>query len=86
MGLAPLVVRTIFEVITEVNATGVAVLLVEQNAAQALRIASRGYVLETGQVILHGPASQLIVDDRVRQAYLGEDVATRADATVTVSQ
>ena len=74
MGLAPLVVRTIFEVITQVNATGVAVLLVEQNAAQALRAASRGYVLETGRMVLTGPAAALAADDRVRQAYLGEDL------------
>jgi branched-chain amino acid transport system ATP-binding protein len=74
MGLAPLIVQTIFSVIAEINRDGVAVLLVEQNAAQALRIANRGYVLETGQVVLEGPASQLLSDDRVRQAYLGEDV------------
>ncbi|MBL7499579.1 ABC transporter ATP-binding protein [Frankia sp. CNm7] len=74
MGLAPLVVQTIFEVIAQINATGVAVLLVEQNAAQALKIANRGYVLETGQVVLEGPAGELLADDRVRQAYLGEDV------------
>jgi branched-chain amino acid transport system ATP-binding protein len=75
MGLAPLVVQTIFEVIAQINADGVAVLLVEQNAAQALKIAHRGYVLETGQVVLDGPAADLLADDRVRQAYLGEDVA-----------
>jgi len=74
MGLAPLIVQTIFEVIAQINATGVAVLLVEQNAAQALKIANRGYVLETGQVVLDGPAGELLADDRVRQAYLGEDV------------
>ncbi|MBX6388488.1 MAG: ABC transporter ATP-binding protein [Frankia sp.] len=74
MGLAPLVVRTIFEVISQINSEGVAVLLVEQNAAQALKIANRGYVLETGHVVLEGPAAELLADDRVRQAYLGEDV------------
>jgi branched-chain amino acid transport system ATP-binding protein len=74
MGLAPLIVQTIFDVIAQINATGVAVLLVEQNAAQALKIANRGYVLETGQVVLDGPATDLLADDRVRQAYLGEDV------------
>jgi branched-chain amino acid transport system ATP-binding protein len=83
MGLAPLVVRTIFEVIEQINATGVAVLLVEQNAAQALKIANRGYVLETGRVVLEGRAADLLADDRVRQAYLGEDVGTPADATAT---
>jgi len=75
MGLAPLVVQTIFDVIAQINAEGVAVLLVEQNAAQALKIANRGYVLETGRVVLDGPAGDLLADDRVRQAYLGEDVA-----------
>jgi branched-chain amino acid transport system ATP-binding protein len=77
MGLAPMVVATIFEVIAEINRAGVSVLLVEQNAAQALRIADRGYVLETGEVVLDGAASSLLADDRVRRAYLGEDVAAR---------
>ena len=75
MGLAPQVVQTIFQVISEINQAGVAVLLVEQNAAQALRIAHRGYVLETGRIVLSGNAADLLADDRVRQAYLGEDVA-----------
>ncbi|CAO5156381.1 branched chain amino acid/phenylalanine ABC transporter ATP binding subunit LivF [Frankia sp. AiPs1] len=74
MGLAPMVVRTIFEVIAEINRDGVAVLLVEQNAASALRIAGRGYVLETGEVVLANTAADLLADDRVRQAYLGEDL------------
>jgi len=76
MGLAPQIVQTIFQVIAEINQAGVAVLLVEQNAAQALRIAHRGYVLETGRIVLSGDAADLLADDRVRQAYLGEDVAT----------
>jgi branched-chain amino acid transport system ATP-binding protein len=75
MGLAPLVVATIFRVVAEINADGVSVLLVEQNAAQALKIANRGYVLETGRIAIEGPARELLIDDRVRQAYLGEDVA-----------
>ncbi|MCK9875635.1 ABC transporter ATP-binding protein [Frankia sp. Ag45/Mut15] len=74
MGLAPMVVQTIFEVIAEINHDGVAVLLVEQNAASALRIAGRGYVLETGEVVLSGTSASLLSDDRVRQAYLGEDL------------
>ncbi|MCK9924870.1 ABC transporter ATP-binding protein [Frankia sp. AgPm24] len=74
MGLAPMVVQTIFEVIAEINRDGVAVLLVEQNAASALRIAGRGYVLETGEVVLSGTSASLLSDDRVRQAYLGEDL------------
>jgi branched-chain amino acid transport system ATP-binding protein len=76
MGLAPRFVQTIFGVIEEINSAGVAVLLVEQNAAQALRVANRGYVLETGQVVLRGAAADLLADDRVRQAYLGEDTSS----------
>ncbi|WP_322779394.1 ABC transporter ATP-binding protein [Frankia sp. Cas4] len=74
MGLAPLVVAMIFSVITEINSTGVSMLLVEQNAHQALAVADRGYVLETGRMVLDGPAHLLRADDRVRRAYLGEDV------------
>jgi branched-chain amino acid transport system ATP-binding protein len=72
MGLAPLVVQTIFEIIKQVNDEGVTVLLVEQNAAQALRLADRGYVLETGSMAMDGPAGDLLSDDRVRKVYLGE--------------
>ncbi len=71
LGLAPTLVRAIFRVIREINATGTAVLLVEQNARMALRIAGRGYVLETGRVVLSGPAAELLADDEVRRAYLG---------------
>jgi branched-chain amino acid transport system ATP-binding protein len=76
MGLAPLVVRQIFEIIQEINAGGVTVLLVEQNAAQALALANRGYVLETGEIVLSGTGRELLADDRVRAAYLGEEVAS----------
>ena len=72
MGLAPLIVQTIFAIIKQVNDEGVTVLLVEQNAAQALRLADRGYVLETGTMAMDGPASTLLGDDRIRQVYLGE--------------
>ncbi|MCW2544967.1 MAG: livF 2 [Frankiales bacterium] len=72
MGLAPLVVQTIFEIVKQVKDEGVTVLLVEQNAAQALRLADRGYVLETGTMAMQGPASDLLSDDRVRKVYLGE--------------
>jgi branched-chain amino acid transport system ATP-binding protein len=72
MGLAPLFVETIFAVIKQVNEVGVTVLLVEQNAAQALQLADRGYVLETGTMAMDGKASALLTDDRVRQVYLGE--------------
>ncbi|WP_018640335.1 ABC transporter ATP-binding protein [Parafrankia elaeagni] len=71
LGLAPLLVATIFEVIREINAGGTTVLLVEQNAAAALRIAHRGYVLDTGEVVLAGSADALARDARVRDAYLG---------------
>ncbi|MGB8649970.1 MAG: ABC transporter ATP-binding protein [Mycobacteriales bacterium] len=72
MGLAPLVVQTIFEIIKQLNDEGVTVLLVEQNATQALRLADRGYVLETGTMAMHGAAKDLLGDDRVRKVYLGE--------------
>ncbi len=76
MGLAPLIVAQIFDIIRQVNQTGVTVLLVEQNAAQALALANRGYVLETGEIVLHGTGQELLADDRVRAAYLGEEIAT----------
>jgi branched-chain amino acid transport system ATP-binding protein len=74
MGLAPLIVAQIFEIIGEINRSGVTVLLVEQNAAQALAIADRGYVLETGEIVLQGGGRELLADDRVRAAYLGEEI------------
>jgi len=76
MGLAPLIVRQIFEIVREINDSGVTVLLVEQNAAQALALANRGYVLETGELVLSGTGQELLADDRVRAAYLGEEVAS----------
>jgi branched-chain amino acid transport system ATP-binding protein len=76
MGLAPMIVRQIFEIIREINSSGVTVLLVEQNAAQALGLANRGYVLETGEIVLSGTGGELLADDRVRAAYLGEEVAS----------
>jgi branched-chain amino acid transport system ATP-binding protein len=71
MGLAPKIVEQILETIRAINKAGVTVLLVEQNAAMALAISRRGYVLETGSVILEGPAAELAGNDLVRQAYLG---------------
>ncbi len=71
MGLAPVVVEQIFDTIRAVNREGVTVLLVEQNAAMALSVSQRGYVLETGTVIMEGKASELATNDLVRQAYLG---------------
>jgi branched-chain amino acid transport system ATP-binding protein len=72
LGLAPLVCRTIFSTIDAIKATGTTVLLVEQNANAALKHSDRGYVLETGAVTLHGAASVIAADPRVREAYLGE--------------
>jgi branched-chain amino acid transport system ATP-binding protein len=72
MGLAPIFVEKIFEIVIEINQQGTPVLLVEQNALMALDIANRGYVLETGKVALEGPAADLKVNERVRKAYLGE--------------
>jgi branched-chain amino acid transport system ATP-binding protein len=72
LGLAPLLVKTIFAAVAEINARGVTVLLVEQNARAALRLAHRAYVLETGRIALSGPAAGLLADERVRRAYLGE--------------
>jgi branched-chain amino acid transport system ATP-binding protein len=75
MGLAPMLVNQIFEIITEINAQGTTILLVEQNAAQALQRAHRAYVLETGRVVKSASASDLLADDSVKAAYLGGDVA-----------
>ena len=72
MGLSPIMVDKIFEVIRDVSARGVTVLLVEQNASRALGIADRGYVMESGIVTMNGEAKQLLNDPRVRAAYLGE--------------
>jgi branched-chain amino acid transport system ATP-binding protein len=71
LGLAPLLVREILKTIVEINRRGVTVLLVEQNAHLALGVAARGYVLETGRVVLEDAASRLLVNDDVRKAYLG---------------
>lgn len=73
MGLAPLLVRDVFRAIREIHAAGIPVLLVEQNANQALRIATRAYVLETGRVLFGGSGAELLQDPRVRSAYLGEE-------------
>jgi branched-chain amino acid transport system ATP-binding protein len=74
MGLAPMIVLRIFAIVAEIRSQGTTVLLVEQNAAQALRLADRGYVLETGSVVMSGAAATLLGDERVRAAYLGEAV------------
>ena len=71
MGLAPILVQQIFEIIKELNASGTTILLVEQNAQMALKIAHHGYVLETGRIVLEGKASELLENDSVKKAYLG---------------
>lgn len=72
MGLSPIFVNEIFDIIKEVSASGTTVLLVEQNAKKALSIADRAYVLETGKIVLEGDAKQLMNDESVKKAYLGE--------------
>ena len=73
LGLAPIIVTDIFRTIGELKSAGVSVLLVEQNALMALAIANRGYVLQTGQIVLDGDANSLLTNETVRKAYLGED-------------
>ncbi len=72
MGLAPMIVKDVFRIIQEINRAGTTVLLVEQNAHLALNTASRAYVLETGKIVLHGESADLLSNDQVRKAYLGE--------------
>lgn len=72
MGLSPIFVNEIFDIIKQVSAGGTTVLLVEQNAKKALSIADRGYVLETGKIVLDGDAKELMNDDSIKKAYLGE--------------
>lgn len=72
MGLSPILVSEIFDIIQKINESGTTVLLVEQNAKKALSIAHRAYVLETGNIVLQGEASELMNDDSVKKAYLGE--------------
>ena len=71
LGLAPTIVEATFGIIADIRRRGTTVLMVEQNAYQALRIADRGYVLETGRIVLEGPAGELLANDHVRRAYLG---------------
>jgi len=73
LGLSPILVQQVFQTIREINAQGVTVLLVEQNALQALSIAHRAYVLQNGRVVLTGPAADVMKNEQVRKAYLGED-------------
>jgi branched-chain amino acid transport system ATP-binding protein len=71
LGLAPLIVERIFEVIQEINQRGVSILLVEQNVQLSLEIANYGYIIELGNIVKEGPARELLRDDRVQNAYLG---------------
>jgi branched-chain amino acid transport system ATP-binding protein len=73
MGLAPIIVQRIFAIIREISRDGTTILLVEQNAAAALRLADRGYVLETGRIVLADEAASLLANDQVRKTYLGEE-------------
>jgi branched-chain amino acid transport system ATP-binding protein len=77
LGLAPMVVQSIFQTISSINAAGTSILLVEQNARYALATAARGYVLQTGTVIASGPCERLRENERVREAYLGRGAAAR---------
>jgi branched-chain amino acid transport system ATP-binding protein len=72
MGLAPQLVERIFEIIRRINEQGTTILLVEQNAQMALQTANRGYVIESGSIVLHDDAKRLLGNDQVRKAYLGE--------------
>jgi branched-chain amino acid transport system ATP-binding protein len=78
LGLAPLLVKELFHIITRLNQRGVTILLVEQNAAAALKIAHSGYVLEVGRVVLEGSGAELLANPHLQQAYLGEAAATEA--------
>jgi branched-chain amino acid transport system ATP-binding protein len=72
MGLSPILVETIFQIIQDINRQGTTILLVEQNARMALRVAHRGYVMQTGRIVLHDSAGELLRSDLVRKTYLGE--------------
>lgn len=80
LGLAPLIVREIFRIIGQLREQGTSILLIEQNARAALEVADHGYVLETGRIVLQGPASELAADSRVIDTYLGRHVAQEEDA------
>ncbi len=72
LGLAPLIIKQIFEILQQINEEGTTILLVEQNAQLALNLTDRGYVMETGEITIEGASTDLLADERVRQAYLGE--------------
>jgi branched-chain amino acid transport system ATP-binding protein len=72
LGLAPIIVSRIFSIIREINGQGTTILLVEQNAKAALRLANRAYVMETGRIVMQGAAATLVNDPGIKKAYLGE--------------
>ncbi|MBZ9687133.1 ABC transporter ATP-binding protein [Clostridium estertheticum] len=74
LGLAPLIIKDVFNIIKEINKQGVTILLIEQNANAALHIADTGYVIETGRIIIKGTGKELLLNDEVKKAYLGESV------------
>jgi branched-chain amino acid transport system ATP-binding protein len=78
LGLAPLIVREIFSIIAALRATGVSILLVEQNARAALQVSDYGYVLETGELAVEGPSAELAANPRVAATYLGKGAAAHA--------
>lgn len=71
LGLAPIVVESVFKIITDISKRGVSILLIEQNLVEALGIASRGYVMETGRIVMEGSSKELLANKRIREAYLG---------------
>lgn len=71
LGLSPLLVRSIFSIISQINQEGTTILLIEQNIHYALHMAQRAYILENGEIFKHGPADELLQDDHIRQTYLG---------------
>jgi branched-chain amino acid transport system ATP-binding protein len=79
MGLAPILVQSIFSIIRDINREGTAILVVEQNARMALSVAHRGYVIQTGQIVLEGSAPDLMINEEVRKAYLGTQMVERVE-------
>ena len=82
LGLAPIFVERVLDTIVDINRTGVTIFMVEQNAELALSIASRGYVLQSGQLVLDGPASDLLSNPAIREAYLGQPTTSVQDEHV----
>jgi len=74
LGLAPLLIRAVFRVIEQIHGEGTTILLIEQNARAALQVADYGYVIETGSIVLEGTGQDLLDDERVKKAYLGESI------------